>query len=267
MLTIQKYNINFKSNHEREAELRELARILEIQRIEEERRMIEYERRYAEEVARKKAEEAKRRAEIERKEAEEMKKITSPVDSITQYPKIDNDISKITAAFFSQFTCAIRNNSEHDVREFFADDKTAEELRRKLSTECQQDSLALRNELKKLDELNDPIMMLMSANRMKNFAPKPGLLTEEQQTKFVEDIKDNILNIIRNQDLSKFTEDEQSDIVEIMQMIKGAKSVDFGISVKLKALVDKINKRKLNVGFIAPVEVKNLKVITKTIKA
>ena len=215
----------------------------------------------------KKQEEAMvHRATLLSKNEEKKIHMSEALQSINQYPEVDNNLSKEMAGFISQFTCAIQNNSEHDVKEFFGDEETAKELRSKLSPECQRDSLELRNELKNIAETNDPIMMFMCANKMKNFTPKKGLLTEQQYLKLVDSLKESIVSVVNRMDLTKFTQEEQGDIIEIIQMIKAANSVDFGISVKLKALVDKINKRKLNIGYIPPVTVKNLEIAKKTIK-
>lgn len=272
---------SFKSNPERE---RELARLRELERKQQEaierqialfareaERKREMEREKKElallnELEKKQEEAMARQAALLSKNAEKKIHMSEALQSINQYPEVDNNLSKEMAGFISQFTCAIQNNSEHDVKEFFGDEETAKELRSKLSPECQRDSLELRNELKNIAETNDPIMMFMCANKMKNFTPKKGLLTEQQYSKLVDSLKESIVSVVNRMDLTKFTQEEQGDIIEIIQMIKAANSVDFGISVKLKALVDKINKRKLNIGYIPPVTVKNLEIAKKTIK-
>lgn len=272
---------SFKSNPERE---RELARLRELEKKQQEaierqialfareaERKREMEREKKElallnELEKKQEEAMVHRAALLSKNAEKKIHMSEALQSINQYPEVDNNLSKEMAGFISQFTCAIQNNSEHDVKEFFGDEETAKELRSKLSPECQRDSLELRNELKNIAETNDPIMMFMCANKMKNFTPKKGLLTEQQYSKLVDSLKESIVSVVNRMDLTKFTQEEQGDIIEIIQMIKAANSVDFGISVKLKALVDKINKRKLNIGYIPPVTVKNLEIAKKTIK-
>ena len=251
---------SFKSNYEREAELRRL------RQLEEERERL---RQQMLELAR---EEARKRAEAERarKEAEELKKqqtreriLEEVKKEIPAYPDLDNEMSTKMAGFLSQFTCAIQNNSEHDIREFFGDEETAAELRKKLSPECQHDSIELREELKKTDEVKDPVMMLIAANRMKKFMPKPGVLTPEQQENLLQGLKDTITMAVQNGDMSKYDEDDKIAIGEMVQMIKASDSTDFGISVKLKALVDKLNKKNLNIGFIPPVQVRELQTETK----
>lgn len=255
MFTVSKYSISFKSNPERE---RELARLRELARIREQLRQEALERARQEAIER-----AKREAEERARREEELRQNRTRIleevkQEITQYPDVDNEFSTKMAGFLSQFTCAIQNNSEHDIREFFGDEETAKELREKLSPECQHDSLELREEIQKIDETQDPVMMLIAANRMKKFVPKAGILTEEQQTNLVEGLKETILMAIKNTDLTKFEEEDRYAILEMVQMIKASDTVDFGISVKLRALVDKLNKKKLNLGFIPPVQVREL---------
>ena len=301
MLTINKYSINFKSNPEREREMARLAelkrereRLARIAAAEAEakrerergrKKLLEKTLETADAYTLNKEEEKQLRANIwqifvsnNKKDADvkvmqneiknavneaREKLINTILPKSVLYPDVDNEFSKKMAGFFSQFTCAIQNNSEHDLQEFFADEETAQELREKLSPECQHDSLELRKEFQEIVETQDAIMMLMCANKMKNFAPKQGLMNDSQYKKYVEGLKNVIDTVIKNTDLTKFEPDEQNGILEMLQMIKGSQTVDFGISVKLKALVEKINKRKLNLGFIPPVQVKNLETTVK----
>ena len=136
-MRIQQTNtINFTSNRQREAELREL------RRLQEQRRLLERQ---------------------------------NLLQSIS-YPSLDNSISTQVAGLLSKFTCAIQNASEHNVMEFFGDEQTAQSLRKNLSPECQADSKMLRKEIQTMQELKDPVMMLLSANRMKKIVPKEGIL-------------------------------------------------------------------------------------------
>ena len=217
--------INFKSNAHREAELREL------RRLREERRQMEEQRRQME----------------EQKLLDRLK-----------YPELDNPMSTRMAGFLSKFTCAIQNASEHNVMEFFGDEETASNLRKKLSPTCQADSKMLREEVLKMEEVKDPVMTLICANRMKKFTPKQGILSEEQHKNFVEGIKKTVSTIIRNSDLDKFEPEEKATILEMVQKIERSDSVDFGIERQLKALVDKLNSKKFKPGFIPPVQVRNL---------
>ena len=301
MLTINKYSINFKSNPEREREMARLAelkrereRLARIAAAEAEakrerergrKKLLEKTLETADAYTLNKEEEKQLRANIwqifvsnNKKDADvkvmqneiknavneaREKLINTILPKSVLYPDVDNEFSKKMAGFFSQFTCAIQNNSEHDLQEFFADEETAQELREKLPPECQHDSLELRKEFQEIVETQDAIMMLMCANKMKNFAPKQGLMNDSQYKKYVEGLKNVIDTVIKNTDLTKFEPDEQNGILEMLQMIKGSQTVDFGISVKLKALVEKINNRKLNLGFIPPVQVKNLETTVK----
>ena len=219
IMTITKINaINFKSNAHREAELRELMRLREQRRQMEEQKLLDR----------------------------------------LKYPELDNPMSTRVAGFLSKFTCAIQNASEHNVMEFFGDEETASNLREKLSPTCQADSKMLREEVQKMEEIKDPVMTLICANRMKKFTPKQGILSEEQHKNFVEGIKKTVSTIVRNSDLDKFEQEDKATILEMVQKVERSDSVDFGIERQLKALVDKLNSKKFKPGFIPPVQVRNL---------
>lgn len=215
--------LNFKSNEHREAELHEIRRLRELRRSLEEEKLIQS----------------------------------------MSYPELDNQISTKAAGFFSKFTCAIQNASEHNIMEFFGDENTAKDLRKNLSPECQADSIMLREEIQKMEELKDPVMTLICANRMKKFAPKKGILSEEQHKNFVEGVKKTISTIVRNSNLDGFEPEDKASILEMVQKVEASESVDFGIEQKLKALVDKLNSKKFKRGFIPPVEVKYQDAIKK----
>lgn len=252
-MRITKINtINFKSNEYREEELRTLQQVREEQRLMREaaiRRQI----RLREEALRNQIGQIRKEHEIHKQQERVL------LNSL-KYPELDNPMSTKMAGFLSQFTCAIQNASEHNIMEFFGDENTARELRKNLSPECQADSKMLRKEFQQMNELKDPVMTLLCANRMKRFAPKQGILTEEQHTTFVEGIKKTISTIIRNSDLDKFAPEDKAAILEMVQKVESSETVDFGIEQKLKILVDKLNSKKVNLGFIPPVQVKNLEV-------
>ena len=216
--------ITFKSNPQRE---REMERLRELER--------------------------QRQAEIRRLKAE-----AELISQIDKYPPLDDRISTSVAGFLSQFTCAIQNDSEHNIMEFFGDDKTAAELRKGLSSECQADSIKLREMVQSLEEVKDPVKTLIVANRMQKFAPKEGILTKEQNKTFVDGVKELLSTTVRNADLDKFEAEDKASILEMVQKIEESDSVHFGIEAQLKKLVDKLNKKKLNLGFIPPVKVRNL---------
>ena len=234
--------ISFKSNEHREAEM---ARLRELQRQREIQRQQERERR----------------REMERQRQEE-----AFITRLQSYPALDDQVSTKVAGFLSQFTCAIQNASEHNIMEFFGDEGTAEALRANLSPMCKEDSINLRKEVQKLEEVQDPVMALICANRMQRFAPKEGILSDEQQVSFVDGIKSIISTIVRGADLSKFEPEDKSAILEMVQKVENSDSVRFGIELQLKKLVDKLNAKKLNLNFIPPVDVKNLDTSTKILK-
>lgn len=228
--------INFKSNKHREAEMRELARLKEFHRQYMKQKLLEQ----------------------QHMEEELINRIS--------YPELDNPMSTKMAGFLSKFTCAIQNASEHNIMEFFGDETTAKNLRKNLSPECQADSEILRKQLQETEELKDPVMTLICANRMKKFVPKKGILTEEQHTNFVEGIKKTISTIVRNADLDKFEPQDKAAILEMVQKVEESDSVNFGIEAKLKTLVDRLNSKKFKPGFIPPVQVKYLEGVKKILK-
>ena len=71
-------------------------------------------------------------------------------------------------------------------------------------------------------------------------------------------MKKTVSTIVRNSDLDKFEPDEKASILEMVQKVENSDSVDFGIERQLKILVDKLNSKKFQRGFIPPVQVRNL---------
>ena len=134
----------------------------------------------------------------------------------------------------------------------------SQEQGKNLSPECQADSKMLREEIQKMEELKDPVMTLICANKMKKFAPKQGILSEEQNTNFVEGIKKTISTIVRNSNLDRFEPEDKASILEMVQKVEASDSVDFGIEQKLRVLVDRLNSKKFKPGFIPPVKVREL---------
>jgi hypothetical protein len=199
--------------------------------------------------------------ELERQRQAELARLRAEAEllaRIDKYPPLDDRISTQVAGFLSQFTCAIQNDSEHNIMEFFGDEKTAADLRKGLSSECQADSIKLREMVQSLEEVKDPVKTLIVANRMQKFAPKAGILSDEQHKTFVDGVKELLSTTVRNADLDKFEAEDKASILEMVQKIEDSDSVYFGIEAQLKKLVDKLNKAKLNIGFIPPVQVRNL---------
>lgn len=170
---------------------------------------------------------------------------------------INNTFSKKTADYLAMFMLTAQNQSSNDVREFYADEKTAEELRENLTPPCQAKSKALREEFQKLEEIKDPITALITANKMKKFTQVASIVQENENKIFIQGIKDMFSTIIRNADLDKYEPDIKAMILGLVQQIESSDSVDFGIETKLKALIDKVNSKNFKRGFIPPVVVKN----------
>lgn len=168
--------LNFKSNEHREAELRELRRLKELRRQYEEEKLIQ---------------------------------------SMT-YPEIDNQISTKAAGFFSKFTCAIQNASEHNIMEFFGDENTAKDLRKisllnvRLTAKCSEKKF-------KDGRTQRPCDDTYMCKQNEKFAPKQGILSEEQNTNFVEGIKKTISTIVRNSNLDRFEPEDKASILEMVQ--------------------------------------------------
>ena len=196
---------------------------------------------------------------IAKKLYEKRMEILKDVQSnINRYPTIDNEMSTKMARFLLGFICSVQNNTEHNIGEYFGDENTAKELREKLPQECQRRSLEDRAQFQQFDELKDPIMMLIAASRMKKFAPKTGILSQQQQENLLQGIKDMVTMTVQNSDMSNFDDNDRLTIKEILQMIKVSETTDFGISVKLQNLINKLNTKKLNLNFIPPVQIREL---------
>jgi len=264
---IQRCSINFKSNDYRDYDMQE-AKKLQLARQRARQRAQQEEAEAAELKKKKEAEEAEaaRKAEEERKKQEaelqenRVRILGELKQEILKYPRLDDDVSKKVASFLLNFTFRTQEATQHDIREYFCDEETAEELRKNLSPECRQNSIALREQIQSIPDLKDPVMTLIAANNMKNFLPDDdNILQPEHKTNFIKIIKNTVVMAVKNGDFSKFDDDEKNAINEMIQMIKAAESFNFGISVKLQALVDKLNKKKMpELGFFPPVQVRQL---------
>ena len=177
---------------------------------------------------------------------------------INQYPAVDNKISTKMAGFLIGFICSIQNKTVHDIGEYFSDENTAKELRKKLSPECQQRSVKERAQIQEFDELKDPVMMLLAANSMKRFVPKPGILNQEQQVNLLNGIKAAVKMAVKNGDMSNYDSDDIKSINDMLKMIELSKTIDFGISFKLQRLINKLNRKQLDLSFISKVNVSEL---------
>ena len=171
---------------------------------------------------------------------------------------VEDSLSKRTAEYLAMFTLTTQNNSNNDIREFYTDDKTAEPLITNHDTPCQKKAREIREEFQKLKEVNDPVAALITANKMKKFTQISEFVGEKENNNFIEGIKDTFSTIIRNADLDKYEPPIKAMILEMVQKIESSTSVDFGLDTKIRKLVDMINSKKLKLGFIPPVQVKEL---------
>ena len=181
---------------------------------------------------------------------EQIKKLNKP-----EY-NVEDSLSKRTAEYLAMFTLTTQNNSNNDIREFYTDDKTAEPLIAKHDTPCQKKAREIREEFQKLKEVNDPVAALITANKMKKFTQISEYVNKKENNNFIEGIKDTFSTIIRNADLDKYEPPIKAMILEMVQKIESSTSVDFGLDTKIRKLVDMINSKKLKLGFIPPVQVK-----------
>ena len=117
---------------------------------------------------------------------------------------VEDSLSKRTAEYLAMFTLTTQNNSNNDIREFYADDKTAAPLITKHDTPCQKKAREIREEFQKLKEVNDPVAALITANKMKKFTQISEFVGEKENNNFIEGIKDTFSTIIRNADLDKY---------------------------------------------------------------
>ena len=219
---INNYNTSFRSNEHREAAMQ---RLRELQKQEAERR--------------------------KKKEADLLRRIES------YYPRLDDKKITEVAEFFSNFTFSIQNRSEHKINEFFGDEEDAADSRKNLSPECQANSKMLREEVQKLEVVKDPVEALMVANRMQAFAPAEGIMSDEQQKRFVNGVKTIFSTIVRNADLNNFESEDRNSILDMVQSIEDSNSVCFGIEYRLKRLVDKLNNAKLKISSVPTVQVRH----------
>lgn len=171
---------------------------------------------------------------------------------------VEDNLSKRTAEYLAMFTLTTQNNSNNDIREFYTDDKTAEQLIEKHDTPCQKKAREIREEFQKLKEVKDPVAALITANKMKKFTQLSEIVGERENSNFIEGIKDTFSTIIRNTNLDNYEPKVKAMILEMVQMIESSKTVDFGLDTKIRKLVDTINSKKLKFGFIPPVQVKQL---------
>lgn len=254
------YTPSFTSDWHREQQLRELERQRELER----KRQLELERQR----------ELARQRELERQRLEEEKKLRAEINTINNeleqaltYRGLSEPLCDNMAAFMLNFSCSMLLDSEHDLREFFGTEEEANDLQKKLSPECKKTSQEIRSELMTLKMSEDPVYGLITVNRLKDYMPEDGILTDEQYNAIADTTKFACTNLIKHGKYDDFDDKDKATIGELVDIVENTEGLDFGkeYDEKLTALIDKINKKnnkvKLNESvytktFIPPVEVR-----------
>lgn len=252
--------IAFTSDEHREAQLRAIQAQLELER----QREIERERRR--EIER----ERQRQLELERQRIEELKNDINTLDNgITNslnYRGLSEPLCDNMAAFMLNFSCSMLMDSEHDLREFFGTEEEAKELQKNLSCECCKTSQEIRSKIMSLKISEDPVFGLITVNRLKDYMPEEGILTEDQYNVIADTTKYACTNLIKQGDYENLDDDERNTVKELIDIVENTSGLDFGedYDKKLSILINRINnknKPKINESqhiktFIPPVEVR-----------
>ena len=150
------------------------------------------------------------------------------------------------AQFTLNFACAIENDSEHSLDEFFKSELEAASLRKRLSPECQKNSIEMRAEIQRQPVFKDPALALISAKDMKDFVPQSDVLDSDEIKVTIKAAKKAYVDAIKAADKTKFSEYERTLIGTLTSMIEHATGLDFGKEYDqiLKSLLDSIKSRK-----------------------
>ena len=178
-------------------------------------------------------------------EAEDMKKRFERLNELFNYEIKDNGCHNM-AQFTLNFVCAIKNNSEHNLEEFFASEAKANELRKNLTPECQKNSLEIRQEIQAQPVFKDPLLALISANEMKEFVPDENFMKDKRFKPTIDAAKKTYIQVIRNANKDKFNDYEKETIEELVKIMENSQTLNFGeqFEQKLAMLLDSIKHRK-----------------------
>jgi len=179
-------------------------------------------------------------------QAEEMKRRFARLNELHNYQIQDQGCHNM-AQFLLNFVCAIENDSEHNLDEFFKSEVEAAKLRQGLSPECQRNSLEIREEIQSQPVFKDPALTLITAKNMKEFVPvdEEFSATEEFQST-INAAKRTIVDAVEASDKSKFDNTEIGLMKELTQIIENTKGLDFGTEYDktLEKLLESIKTRK-----------------------
>lgn len=178
----------------------------------------------------------------------EMQRRYNNLDELLNYDIHDHGCHNM-AQFTLNFTCAIENDSEHNLDEFFKSEEEASKLRSKLSPECQKNSLEIRNEIQKQPVFKDPVLALVSAKEMKEFIPDKEILNNAQFANVIDAAKKSYVDAINTSDKTKFNDSEKALIEELTGIIKKTKGLEFGeeFDKLLETLVESVKARRQEV--------------------
>lgn len=188
--------------------------------------------------------EARKKAEAARKKAQELRE--QEIKQLINY-QIKDPICHDTAQFLLNFSCAIENDSEHNLDEFFKSDDEAAKLRQGLSPECQKNSLELRKEIQSNPILKDPALTLITAKDMKDFAPADEEFVRDKRYQLtINAAKKSVVDAVEASDKSKFDSAEIGIIKKLTQIIQRTEGLDFGAEYNklLEKLINSVKSRK-----------------------
>lgn len=177
--------------------------------------------------------------------AADMKRRYEKLNELFNYEIKDSGCHNM-AQFTLNFACAIENDSEHNLDEFFASEVKAAELRKKLTPECQKNSLEIRQEIQSQPVFKDPALALISAKEMKEFVPDAEFMNDKRFKPTIDAAKKAYSQAIRLANKDKFNGYEKGLIEDLVHIIDNASYLDFGdvYEQKLTMLLDSISLRK-----------------------
>ena len=177
--------------------------------------------------------------------AADMKRRYEKLNELFNYEIKDSGCHNM-AQFTLNFACAIENDSEHNLDEFFASEVRAAELRKNLTPECQKNSLEIRREIQSQPVFKDPALALISAKEMKEFVPDDEFMNDKRFKPTIDAAKKAYSQAIRLANKDKFNGYEKGLIEDLVHIIDNASSLNFGdvYEQKLTMLLDSISQRK-----------------------
>lgn len=161
--------------------------------------------------------------------------------------KIKEPVCHDMAQFLLNFSCAIENDSEHNLDEFFKSEDEAAKLRQGLSPECQKNSLELRKEIQSNPIFKDPALTLITANDMKDFVPADEEFAKDKKFQTtINAAKKSVVDAVETSDKSNFDKAEVGIIKKLTQIIQKTEGLDFGEEYNklLGKLINSIKNRK-----------------------